>query len=1089
MASPLHSGRFAAFGTAYTTMSPLQAWLDAGPSAQADTKSAPLFNPASAASADAAVAAEASNSRAEEAIVGRDGSEPKPADTSSDAAASPSVEPSANLDSRAESSAAGAAPAAADTAALGAAPGAPWHDFQLADVGVAAAAASTVADAKADAPQIGRPPPDSELDWLPRPARDAGDMEPMNGNGEPWAFTPLTGNNTIDGVLWGTNWSDGSITYSDPNSTADYQAGYFATAGQPNYSIGFSQLSAAQLTVAHALLNQAVYTQLPAAAGLSVEAFTNLNITYAGSGTGVSTIRMANTSSGVVSTARVADFPGPNDHAGDVWYGGSGVNPVTGNYDYATTIHEIGHALGLKHGHQNINEFGGGAPVLPAATDSMEYSIMTYRSYVGGPTTGYTNETWGYAQTWMMYDIRALQQIYGADFTTNAGNTVYSWSPGSGNTLINGSIALQPGGNKIFATIWDGDGIDTYDLSLYVTGVNVNLTPGASSIFSFAQRADLNQFAAGFEASGNIYNALQFNGDSRSLIENAIGGSGNDTLTGNVADNTLTGNAGNDSLIGGSGFDTLIGGAGNDTLLGGFTTDTVFGDDGNDLLLVLNGEFYDNSYGGNGTDTLDHSASTYSGSTFDFEAGLITGAGINGASAVLSSIEIYLDGSGDNTIISDGNSNAYYGNGGNDYMIAEIGGETMDGGAGGVDTIDLARWGGAYIVDMSTGSSNYGGELYTNFENLVSGLGNDSITGTGGNNDIRTGAGNDTIVAGGGVDTLYGGAGDDVLLGGFTTDDVYGEDGDDILRVLDGEFYDNSYGGNGSDTLDHSASTYSGDTFDFELGLITGSHINGASAVLSSIEIYLDGSGDNTIISDGNSNAYYGNGGNDYMIAEIGGETMDGGVGGIDTIDLSRWNGAYVVDMTTGSSNYGSELYTNFENLISGGGNDIITGTAGSNVISTGDGNDTIIDLQAMGPADDDVYNGGNGIDTLVHDLNWVSTVTFDLTAGFAMLNGSNRDQLISIENLTVGGSATVIGSAVANVLTVNGTGANVINGLAGNDTIDAGDGNDTIDGGAGNDTINAGDGDDIIIDTTHVRDERRLSSTAAPASTRWCTT
>ena len=62
----------------------------------------------------------------------------------------------------------------------------------------------------------------------------------------------------------------------------------------------------------------------------------------------------------------------------------------------------------------------------------------------------------------------------------------------------------------------------------------------------------------------------------------------------------------------------------------------MFGDDGDDLLLVLNGEFYDNSYGGNGTDTLDHSASTYSGSTFDFEAGLITGAGINGASAVLS---------------------------------------------------------------------------------------------------------------------------------------------------------------------------------------------------------------------------------------------------------------------------------------------------------------------------------------------------------------------------------------------------------------------------------------------------------------------
>ena len=292
---------------------------------------------------------------------------------------------------------------------------------------------------------------------------------------------------------------------------------------------------------------------------------------------------------------------------------------------------------------------------------------------------------------------------------------------------------------------------------------------------------------------------------------------------------------------------------------------------------------------------------------------------------------------------------------------------------------------------------------------------------------------------------------------------MFGEDGDDILRVLNGE-YDNSYGGNGTDTLDHSASSYSGSTFNFQAGTITGAGINGASAVLSSIEIYQDGSGSNTIISDG-SGAYYGNGGDDTMHAGLGtAETLNGG-SGIDTLDTTAWGGDYVIDMNTGATNYPPELFTNFENLISGAGNDIITGTAGTNVISTGDGNDTIIDLQAMGSNDDDVDSGGNGTDTLVHDLNWVSTVTFDLTAGWSMFNG-NRDQLISIENLTVGGSATVIGSAVANVLTVNGTGANVINGMAGNDTINAGGGNDTIDAGDGNDSVDAGDGDDTIVDT-----------------------
>ena len=56
-----------------------------------------------------------------------------------------------------------------------------------------------------------------------------------------------------------------------------------------------------------------------------------------------------------------------------------------------------------------------------------------------------------------------------------------------------------------------------------------------------------------------------FNGDARSYIDNAIGGSGNDTIVGNAIANTLNGGAGNDTLTGGGGNDTIIGGAGTDT--------------------------------------------------------------------------------------------------------------------------------------------------------------------------------------------------------------------------------------------------------------------------------------------------------------------------------------------------------------------------------------------------------------------------------------------------------------------------------------------------------------------------------------------
>ena len=115
-------------------------------------------------------------------------------------------------------------------------------------------------------------------------------------------------------------------------------------------------------------------------------------------------------------------------------------------------------------------------------------------------------------------------------------------------------------------TLWDGGGNDTYDFSGYATNLSVNLNPGAWTTISATQLA-----ALGYShyAAGNIANALLYNGNTASLIENAIGGSGADTMVGNGADNHLTGGAGNDTLDGGAGNDTLVGGKGDDRLIGG----------------------------------------------------------------------------------------------------------------------------------------------------------------------------------------------------------------------------------------------------------------------------------------------------------------------------------------------------------------------------------------------------------------------------------------------------------------------------------------------------------------------------------------
>ena len=193
---------------------------------------------------------------------------------------------------------------------------------------------------------------------------------------------------------------------------------------------------------------------------------------------------------------------------------------------------------------------------------------MSYRSYPGGSTTsGYTNEAYGFPQTYMANDILALQTLYGANYNSHSENTVYSWSPTTGQMFINGVAQLAPGNgaggsaNRVFETIWDGNGVDTYDLSNYTTAVTINLNPGASSITSSAQLAYLGN---GHYAAGNIYNAYLFNGDTRSYIENAISGAGNDIIVGNAIANTLSGGSGNDTLTGGAGNDTIIGGAGID---------------------------------------------------------------------------------------------------------------------------------------------------------------------------------------------------------------------------------------------------------------------------------------------------------------------------------------------------------------------------------------------------------------------------------------------------------------------------------------------------------------------------------------------
>jgi serralysin len=385
-----------------------------------------------------------------------------------------------------------------------------------------------------------------------------------------------TGNQDVDGILTGAKWNGATLTYSFPTSGGTYGAGYGY--GEPD--TGFAPLNGTQQAAARRIL--AAYSSVA-------------NLSFAETRPdGSADIRLAQ--SGVPSTAWAYELGGGND--GDIWFKSNGTyeNPVAGNYAYLTFMHELGHALGLDHGHED----GFGALSFPR--DSLEYSVMTYRSYVGDdPSGGYSEAPTSYPQTPMMLDVAALQQLYGPNFGTQSGDTTYRWDPGTGEMSIDGVRQGAPAGNRVFMTLWDGGGHDTYDLSAYSTGVTIDLRPGSWSKTSHAQLASLSGDGRHM-AAGTIANALLYNSDARSLIENAIGGAGDNLILGNQAGNILSAGGGRDLIYGNLGADIIYGNQGQDTLFGGQDTDHMFA--GKDADVAYGNLGDDQIYGNMGDDDL-----------------------------------------------------------------------------------------------------------------------------------------------------------------------------------------------------------------------------------------------------------------------------------------------------------------------------------------------------------------------------------------------------------------------------------------------------------------------------------------------------
>ena len=400
------------------------------------------------------------------------------------------------------------------------------------------------------------------------------------------SHVPNSGTKNIDALLSGEQWGFALggragttyLSYSFPwinGNTAVFSGPSgenYSTNGEQSATRHFGLNSAQQASVLAALTAWSTVTNI---------SFSAVQETS----TNVGDLRFAFTSA--KSVDKFWGYAGyPNYYwssAGDVWINadhGNDTEWTVGTYNFEALLHEIGHALGLKHPFED-------GIILSTNLDTRIYTVMSYTDPSNDmyPNAGYVNGKYDWItyrivpETPMVLDIAAIQYIYGANNNYKTGNDTYTFDP------------TKP----FFKTIWDAGGTDTISVSNFSLSCKIDLTPGNYSSLHYPPPADPSGTAVTYDGTNNL--GIAFN----CIIENAIGGSGNDTLIGNTANNSLSGGPGNDILFGGdgddkldwdladrSGSDSLYGGKGDDVYVFDVVTDSAieYSNEGNDTIWV-----------------------------------------------------------------------------------------------------------------------------------------------------------------------------------------------------------------------------------------------------------------------------------------------------------------------------------------------------------------------------------------------------------------------------------------------------------------------------------------------------------------------
>lgn len=320
--------------------------------------------------------------------------------------------------------------------------------------------------------------------------------------------------------------------------------------------------------------------------------------------------------------------------SGDVFMNSQDIG-TDGSVNYGTLLHEIGHAIGLKHPTEVVTDNAANPAVVHDQVLSSDDPDLTIMAEVEDQTTGADS----HLQT---LDMQAAAYLYGPAGTggvytgsATGSNSVSSWSwdastetltqtalqtneavrGTSVNDVIHGLAGDQlfgldgndtlygaGGGDKLYGgpgtDLLVGGGGDTFYVDSATTTVVESVDDPSNTVDA----------TVSFALPDNIH-SLQVYGEGLT----AQGNDGGDTLYGDGTYATdLIGGAGSDYIAGGTGNDTITGGSGGDDLMYGGGGDNQFvftslneiplGD-----YLTIVGDFV------SGQDTIDLSAITTTG--------------------------------------------------------------------------------------------------------------------------------------------------------------------------------------------------------------------------------------------------------------------------------------------------------------------------------------------------------------------------------------------------------------------------------------------------------------------------------------------